>query len=325
MYLIMAFNARIRTTPDIIEINKQKIIAIGDLHGDREMFWSIMMSSGCIELNKSGTTPRWKGKDNIVVILGDTTDSKRPDIKLKKTGTWLKTPGERRLQYDILDFDYLAKQKGGRVISILGNHDIFAGVFGQDYCKKKDLESYGKKGPISRQEAYSPGGDIATIFGQTRNVIQIVGPCLFVHGGLTSEFMELFPFLPRDTMTVVNCSMKEYLTGNQGRLPEWFEASRRFGVNPVEYRRYGIGDVDKKSVSKLLKTFPGNVKYMFIGHTVNETVTRYGPVVCVDVGISRAFGEKGGDIACEWCEISENKVSRCILQKTGKVVKKKLT
>ena len=89
MYLIMAFNARIRTTPDIIEINKQKIIAIGDLHGDREMFWSIMMSSGCIELNKSGTTPRWKGKDNIVVILGDTTDSKRQkgllqDIVIKR-------------------------------------------------------------------------------------------------------------------------------------------------------------------------------------------------------------------------------------------------
>ena len=99
MYLIMAFNARIRTTPDIIEINKQKIIAIGDLHGDREMFWSIMLSSGCIELNKSGTTPRWKGKDNIVVILGDTTDSKRPDIKLKKN--WYVVKNARRKKTSI--------------------------------------------------------------------------------------------------------------------------------------------------------------------------------------------------------------------------------
>jgi len=320
----MAFAARIRKTPAIIEINKQKIIAIGDLHGDREMFWAIMMSSGCIGMNKSRTTPKWTGKNTIVVILGDTTDSKRPDVKIKKQDAWFKTPGERRLQYDILDFDYMAKQKGGRVISILGNHDIFAGIYGDDYCKKKDIDSYGKKGIASRREAYSPGGEIATIFGQTRNVIQIVGPCLFVHGGITAEFMQLFPFLSKDTITVVNDSMKDYLLGNSNKLPDWFEASRRFGVNPIEYRRYGIGDVDKKEVSALLKTFPGKIKYMFVGHTVNQTISRFGPVICVDVGISRAFGEKSGDIACEWCEISENKVSRCILEKTGKIVKKKL-
>ena len=98
---------------------------------------------------------------------------------------------------------------------------------------------------------------------------------MFVHGGIVEEFMDLFPLLPKDTMTLVNGTMKEYLTGKNTRLPDWFEASRRFGINPVEYRRYGIGDVDKKQVKSLLKTFPGDVKYMFIGHTVNQNICRY--------------------------------------------------
>ncbi len=320
-------SAKIRRTPEFIETKRgkggEKIIAIGDLHGDREMFWAIMLASKCVKMKKSGKkrVPAWIGKTNIVVCLGDTTDSMRPDIKLDKTSNWSVTPGERALQYDILDLDNLAKQKGGRVMSILGNHEIYAGQT-SNYCKNVDLESYGPRG--SREAAFSPGGEMFNLFGETRNVLQIVGPCLFVHGSLVPEFMGLFPYLPGDTMKFVNGGIRDYLTGRKSKMPEWFSVSQRFMTNPLECRRYGFGDVNKKEVEQMLKTFPGDVRFMLLGHTVHPRITRFGPVICTDVAISRAFGDKETDTIAEWCEIKGNNVNRCIFDKDGWVTKKKL-
>jgi len=325
--------ARIRSTPDIIETRRgkktPKIIAIGDLHGDREMFWAIMMASGCVKMKKSrGRTksPRWIGKNTIIVCLGDTTDSKRPDIKIDPRDEWSQKGTERQLQYDILDLDQLAKRDGGRVFSILGNHDIFAGN-SETYCKIADTLNYGPRGAASRRAAYSPGGEMSSIFAETRNVLQVVGPCLFVHGSLVPEFMMLFPEcrFPRDVMTRVNSSMKQYLLGGtKKKLPSWFTQSQQYDINPLECRRYGFGDVDTKTVKNFLKQFPGDVRFMFLGHTTHPQITRFGPIICTDVALSRAFGPKQGNICAEWCEIRENTVRRCTFDVNGWVNKKNL-
>jgi|TARA_B100001250_G_scaffold274228_1_gene236811 hypothetical protein len=320
-------SVRIRRTPDFIEtkrdVGMEKIIAIGDLHGDREMFWGIMLASGCVKMKKLKSkkrTPRWIGKNTIVVCLGDTTDSKRPDVKTDENSNWSKKAEERALQYDILDLDNMAKIKGGRVMSILGNHELFGGVL-DSYCKNADIASYG--GPKFRKQAFSPGGEMFSLFAETRNVIQIVGPCLFVHGSLVPEFLRMFPSPPRDTMREVNESMRQYLLGKT-RMPGWFNKSERLNINPVQSREYSYGLFDKKEVVNMLKEFPGDVRFMFVGHTVHPQITRFGPVICTDVAISRAFGEKQTDIVAEWCEIKGNKVKRCILDKSGWVAKKKL-
>ena len=318
---------KIRGTPSFIEISrkKQRIVAIGDLHGDREIFWAIMIASECVKLKKikgkrrGPKTPIWIGEDTVVVCLGDTTDSRRPDICVEDED-WNKYPGEKQLQFDILDLDQLAKEYGGRCLSILGNHDIFAGN-NEDYCKPTDLLSYGPEGVEDRIKAYSPGGKMATIFGETRNIIQVVGPCLFVHGTLKPEFMNIFVGAKnKDIVETVNSEMRFFLKGRKG-IPRWFEFSQKKGINPVECRDYAHYPFNKKKLKQFLSSFPGNPRFMVVGHTPHERITRYGPVICSDVTLSRAFGVKNGDYAAEWLEFKGNNAYRCSLDMEGNIEK----
>lgn len=309
---------KIRNIPGIIETHRenQTIIAIGDLHGDREIFWSIMVASGCVKMKRLGNRakkPRWIGGNTIVVALGDTVDSKRPEVKITDP-EWAKHAGERQLQLDILDLDAVARYHGGMVLSILGNHDIFAGM-STTYCKDIDVASY-----RDRAAAYNPGGEFAKIFGETRNVIQIVGPCLFVHGTLKPDFMKIFPHRHnRDIVEYVNSTMRRYLKGELERIPAWFTHSQKFDVNPVECRDYGYRVLKSDGVKEFLKTFPGEPRFMVLGHTPHPTITRLGPVICTDVGLSRAFGEKQGHYAAEWVKFVGKKVYRCGLGMDGEI------
>ena len=311
---------RIRRTPDFIETSRgsasPRIVILGDLHGDREMFWGILAAAKCIKMlkKKTGNSPRWIGKDTIVVCLGDTVDSQRPEIPPTDQNGWDKNPGEKKLQYDILDLDVMARLTGGRVLSILGNHDIFAM---DSYAKQADIESYGSE--ENRIKAFSPGGEMANMFAETRNVIQIVGPCLFVHGSLLPEFITMFPYLPSDTMHEINTDIKKYLKG-EAPLPDWFRVSSKKGINPLECRDFGYGTFNRKKVKNMLTYFPGKVNFIAVGHTYQQKITRYGPVICTDVGISRAFGPKNKDIIAEWVEIKQNKPYRCVLDIKGDVL-----
>jgi len=313
---------RIRNVPSIIETERQQqdIIAIGDLHGDRDMFWGIMVASGCVKMkNLKGNIkkPRWVGGNTIVVCLGDTVDSKRPGVEITDKN-WLNTPGERQLQFDILDLDAAARNNGGMVISILGNHDIFAGQ-SETYCKEADVASYKDRGA-----AYSPGGQMAKIFSETRNVIQIVGPCLFVHGSLKPEFMNIFPMSqPRDIVEYVNKTMRRYLKG-EIKSPSWYTHSQKFDINPLENRDYAYSVKKKDRLKDFLKTFPGEPRFMVLGHTAKLIVTRLGPVICTDVALSRAFGEKQGPNAAEWVKFEGKNVYRYVLDMNGEVKYKAL-
>ena len=320
---------RLRSTPDVISTERSiahapKIVAIGDLHGDRDMFWTVLSASGCVKIKKTkkGIKPKWTGKNSIVVCLGDTADSQRPDVKIRDTDEWKNSTEERQLQYDIINLDYCAKAKGGRVISILGNHDIFAGQ-NPEYCKESDHKDYG--GVVARKKAYAPGGEIAKLYAETRNVIQIVGPCLFVHGSLVPEFINLFSDKNSlQTMKLVNEDIKEYLRGPRTKPPNWFEHSMYKGINPVECRRYSLGNNNKKEVNKVLKSFPGDLRFMFLGHTPHPKITRYGPVVCTDVYLSRAFGPKCKKIIAEWTEIRGHQMKRVTLNEKGWITRKAL-
>ena len=315
----MPTTLRIRDIPSIIETERQNqdIVAIGDLHGDRDMFWGVMVASGCVKMKnlKGGNKkPKWIGGNTIVVCLGDTVDSARPDIKIKDND-WLNRAGEKQLQIDILDLDHMARQHGGMVLSILGNHDIFAGNMTKGYCKDIDVASY-----RDRAAAYNPGGEFAKIFGETRNVIQIVGPCLFVHGTLKPDFMKIFPQRHnRDIVEYVNSTMRRYLKGELERIPAWFTHSQKFDVNPLECRDYGYRVLKSDGVKEFLKTFPGEPRFMVLGHTPHPTITRLGPVICTDVALSRAFGNKQGHYAAEWVKFVGKKAYRCGLGMDGEI------
>jgi hypothetical protein len=124
--------------------NNNKIIAIGDIHGDYYIFIELLKMSKVINNDL-----KWIGKDTFVVQMGDTLDGKRPDINIQNS--FLKTTGEIELTKLILHLDKEAKKQGGRVISILGNHELYPYYyyndksFNDNYVKISDLENYKKK------------------------------------------------------------------------------------------------------------------------------------------------------------------------------------
>ncbi len=83
--------------------NSPTIIAIGDLHGDYEAYESIMNEAGLI--NRNG---RWTGGDTIFVQTGDVPDRGPDSLKIIRHLQKLKRQASR---------------KGGKVITLVGNHE----------------------------------------------------------------------------------------------------------------------------------------------------------------------------------------------------------
>ena len=71
-----------------------KIIAVGDLHGDFKVFVNVLLMCNLIDSNLS-----WIGRDTYLVQLGDTLDGKRPDTKIDRDFQQLSRPGWQNIFY----------------------------------------------------------------------------------------------------------------------------------------------------------------------------------------------------------------------------------
>lgn len=80
-----------------------RIIAIGDLHGDYDAYENLLEQAGLINKRK-----RWAGGDAILVQTGDVPDRGPDSLKIIKH--------LRKIQKQ-------ARRKGGRVITLAGNHE----------------------------------------------------------------------------------------------------------------------------------------------------------------------------------------------------------
>jgi len=83
---------------------QDRVVAIGDVHGAYPEFVSILQKMGLIDSNR-----RWSGGTATLVQLGDLIDRGR----------------QSRACLDLLmEIERQAKRSGGRVIPMLGNHEI---------------------------------------------------------------------------------------------------------------------------------------------------------------------------------------------------------
>lgn len=279
--------------------NNNRIIAIGDIHGDYAIF---------IELLKLGRVINdkleWIGKDTYVIQLGDTLDGKRPGVTLEKK--FLETSGEIEITNLILYLDNKAKEKGGRIISILGNHELYPYYFKNDksfndkYVKTVDLKKYKEEYNIDRFTYYSPGQEGAKLLGRTRPLIIQLGQFIFCHGSLNSEFLELclkYKLNKKKSKIVdinkLNKLVANWLINNSKKIPFFINESDN--INPLFNR--DLTDPSKLTqnqcinlVDNVLKYFD-NSNYLVMGHSSHKNInTLCNKVYRTDIAISRAFG-----------------------------------
>jgi len=167
-----------------------RIIVLGDIHGDFQIALSLLKTGKVI--NDNGN---WIGNDTIVVQVGDQIDRCRSSNKnicnkkqdIDEGNDW------KILEY-FTNLHNEAIKTGGAVYSLLGNHEIMnvQGDFRYvSYEGLKEFDNYidnnGNKfnnGKDARKWAFTCGNPIANYLGCTRKMGLIIGSNLFTHAGI---------------------------------------------------------------------------------------------------------------------------------------------
>ena len=135
-----------------------RIIVIGDIHGDLDVIIECLTLSNCIEkiivpdskdvlsMDTFFKSLKWIGKDTYVVQLGDQIDRVRPqnwdDNEVTLDNAYKDEGSTLEILYLFYYLDKLARNYNGRVFSIIGNHEIMNVEGDFRYVSLKEFKSF---------------------------------------------------------------------------------------------------------------------------------------------------------------------------------------
>ena len=251
----------------------QRIVAIGDLHGDLAATRKVLALAGAID-----DKDRWIGGNLVIVQTGDILD--RGD--------------DEQAIFDLLDaLDKQARAAGGAVHVLNGNHELMnasgdfryvtpAGLV--DFADVKSLNTASSdvkalpKKERARAAALFPGGPYAMLLAR-HNIIILVGDTVFVHGGVLPEHVAY-------GIEQINRETRCWLYG--GGTPPMAVTDDN---SPVWERRYSMPPYECATLDKTL-TGLGAAR-MVVGHTTQEKGIRAAckkHVWMIDTGLSSYYG-----------------------------------
>jgi hypothetical protein len=261
--------------PDILP-PCDRIIVIGDLHGDWKITKEIFLKAKLIDVNF-----KWIAKptNTVVVQVGDIVDrGGRPN-----------NIGDECSEMKIMDFldecHSKAKLYGGGVYCILGNHELMNVVGNFTYSSPESIQCFG--GTEKRKEAFKPAGILAKRFACSRNVVLKVGDFLFVHAGIMPKHLT-------KNIQEINQDMREFLSTPGTQFSKEFSEYYMAFEGILWNREFAIGNPDCDQLQKVLNHF--KVGSMIVGHTVQEQGINSKcdrKIWKVDTGMSDAFGSDG--------------------------------
>ncbi|KAI9597010.1 Metallo-dependent phosphatase-like protein [Syncephalis fuscata] len=254
------------------ELAKRRVVAVGDLHGDFANSLNVFKMANIID--EEG---HWAGGNYTVFVqTGDIVDRGHDTIALYTFMRRLKTE---------------ASNAGGRVVQLLGNHELMNVANDLRYVTTEDYASFG--GPYERQKAFSQYGSIGSRLFKL-HLVHRVGDTVFTHGGINEEWAQ---HGVRKTNRDTTKGLPPYIaeTDMYQRYYGW----PIFGdEGPAWYRGYALHAEDYicRSLYRALKKL--NVKRMVVGHTWQQS----GRVLSrcnnrffvIDIGISAVYGRFQG-------------------------------
>ena len=268
--------------------HNNRIVIIGDIHGDIRRFKDILIDAKIINKNIEWIA---EPKNTIVVQMGDQVDSINRDRTLEE---WEVLPDIEMIYFTNL-LNKIALSKGGRVISLIGNHELMNTIGNYSYVSDKSL-----KDNYKRQELFKPGGTLSAILSQ-RPLIVKIGQLLFCHAGLTLEHLNILSKYNKD-VSYINTIWKNFIKNNAILIEdkEIFENIILDGDGILWTRDLN----EKGDLIKMLEKL--GCVYMFVGHSVVEQVKLINDLVWyTDTGISRAFG----NTSYQYIDIVNNQIN----------------
>ena len=253
----------------------ERIVAIGDLHGDLDATRRALRLAGAID-----GADKWKGGKLVVVQTGDEIDRGDDDRAILDMIERLK--GE-------------AKDAGGALVALVGNHEIMNAMFDFRYVTpaafttfEAQLPKAGEESKLAKLEpatwgraaAFMPGsGKYATMLA-SRPVIARVGGTFFVHGGILPKHVSY-------GLARINTDASEWLLGKRSTPPAPLTADD----GPLWTRLYSQTPNDDacRTLHGVLSSVGG--KRLVMGHTVQPHTSSacHDEAWRIDVGMSKFF------------------------------------
>lgn len=312
----------------------KRIIAIGDIHGDLNLAIKSFKLANLIDNNYNWIA---NPPNTIVVQVGDQIDSCRPIPNVYDCHKQ-KKPDDRFEDMSVLDFFNLmhtkAKEKGGAVYSLLGNHELmnvqgnFSYVSYENFYNfKYHNEGQLYEGPVGRKKLFSVGGPYAKKIACQRKSVMIIGSTMFVHAGVLPVLARKLDGynLDLDTkMQHLNAIVRKWLLNkmfdvkNQQILigdesPFW---TRVYGSIPINTNLNSKECFD--SVANVMEVL--KIGHLVVGHTPQMFTNKSGingtcyekngdhKLYRIDGGFSKAFQIFNKQGAIQVLEIIDDKI-----------------
>jgi hypothetical protein len=264
-----------------------RIIVIGDIHGDIEILLECLIKAELIEIDgdiKSidyssenwDIIITWTGKKTVVVQVGDQIDSCRYDqthscadpANIPKIYN-PDMPNDINILKFMTSLHFKAKEKGGAIYSLIGNHELMNVTGDMSYVSHSNIISHSNlskdkidDGMKKRIEMFKPGNEMANFLACTRKIALIIGDNLFVHAGIVPYITNKY------SIDDINRILTLFLLGefkDTDIINEIFMSSK---YSPLWTRIFGSKGVDNKCdelMNPLMDIY--KVGKIYVGHT----------------------------------------------------------
>lgn len=252
--------------------NKQfdKILIIGDIHGDLKRLKNILINDNIINNNL-----QWIAYNTIVIQLGDQIDSLNRNEHINN---W-----EIISDVEVINFtnilSNLALTKNSFFISINGNHELM-NILG-NFSYVSNNSKY-----LNRLNSFKKNGIYSNILANRPLVVK-VNDLIFCHAGITKKHLDLLDKYNKDIF-YINEIWKKFVLLNivDVKDKELFDNIILDNDGIVWTRQ----QQSKEDVTYILNKLKCN--FIFIGHNTVDTISLHNNTWYIDNGISRAYGKE---------------------------------
>lgn len=309
---------------------QQRIVAVGDLHGDAAAWTDIARAAGVIDAKG-----HWAGGNAILVQLGDITDRGPDSLKIVRS--------LQQLQRE-------APRKGGRTIVILGNHEAMQLLGDNRYTTPGEYAAFTNAqsaalrdrvyeanrakfeaaaraadakatpeqtraawmsehplGWVEHTLAWSPSGELGK-WATLNPAIVRIGGTLFVHGGISAEYARLPIDEINKRVAAAMAAGDDSVTGilSDPLGPLWYRGLVQVDPDAQAARAAAKPPLPAMTTDQELTAVLSayGAERLVIAHTPSLSgiqITSGGRLARIDTGISRYYG---GPLT--WLEIIGN-------------------
>ena len=227
--------------------NVENIAALSDIHGQYDLAVEILKNNGIINSNLD-----WNFGKGHLVIVGDVFD---------------RGPKINEMLWLLYKLEIQAKEKGGRLHFLLGNHEYM--VLHKDLRYVHDRYKIATKLlGLEYDELYSN----QTIIGRwlrSKSTIIKINNSIFVHGGVSEEFIAENGIDLSKTNQIMRSSIER---SKQEMKSTDFYKTYYGKKSLIWYRGYFYDNLVDADISKILTQV--NSEHIVVGHCSNEKVVQ---------------------------------------------------